>query len=281
MLNFWGQPTTTPLEALRSGEMEESIRVGMRGIFEEFLLPHVAIQDLVNQVWDASDDTSMENFDRQLQSLLAGSLNEAKTRYLLDQRAHMVAGQIVPYLHGESLFDVGTGDGMVAWNVHSHFRRHLLSDVKDYRDPRVPLPFVITAEGHPLKAADDEYDTVVLTNVLHHALDPLFLLDECIRVARQRIVIIESVYGDEARLGQASHPFCLPRDAQFVYTSFFDWFYNRVLHCDVQVPFNFLPPQEWEQHFKDRRLTVAAKEDLGIDIEIVPIHHVLYALDKK
>jgi len=279
-LNAWGHPTVSPLEAIRSGDMSEAIRLGMQGIFAEFLLPGVMVDALVETTWNASADSDMAGFDRRLQVELIGRLDNAKIRGLLDDRARHVARQVAPHATGGSLLDVGTGDGMVAWNLQKHFDQHLLSDVIDYRDPRVTLPFALAPEGTALPVADAAFENVLLTNVLHHALDPLFLLDEAARVASRRLIIIESVYGAADRLGEPKIPFCLPVEKQFVYTSYFDWFYNRVLHSDVPVPFNFLRPAEWEVLFGDRGLRIVASEDLGIDVEIVPIHHVLYVLEK-
>ncbi len=278
--NFWQHPITSPLDALKHDFLPEPLRHGARRIFNEFLLPQVAIEELIRQVWDVSRDSSPEALDRRLQKLLVGKLDENKTRHLLDLRAHHVAKQIRPFLIGESLLDVGTGDGMVAWNVRSHFPRHFLVDVVNYLDSRVQLPFERYEEGAPIPCDDSSFDTTILTNVLHHSLDPMRLLRESVRVTRRRLIIIESVYADADRQGEKDIPFCLPPGQQFIYTSFFDWFYNRVLHSDVPAPFNFLPPQRWDRLFREFELNVEHRQDLGIDVEIVPIHHFLYVLDK-
>lgn len=278
--NYWGQPVTSPLEALQNDFLPEPLRHGARRIFSEFLLPQVAIEGLLKQVWDVSRDSSTDAFDQRLQRLLRGKLDENKTRHLLDLRAHHVAKQLQHFLIGKSLLDVGTGDGMVSWNIRSHFERHFLVDVVKYLDPRVQLPFQPYNEGTPIPCDNRSFDTTILTNVLHHSLDPMFLLKESVRVTRHRLIIIESVCADTERMGQKEVPFCLNADEQFVYTSFFDWFYNRVLHSDVPAPFNFLPPQKWDRIFNDLGLQAQHRQDLGIDVEIVPIHHFLYVLDK-
>jgi SAM-dependent methyltransferase len=278
--NYWGHRVTGPLEAVQKDFLPEPLRHGAKRIFAEFLLPQVAIENLLKQVWDVSRDTSTDAFDQRLQRLLRGKLDENKTRHLLDLRAHHVAKQIQPFLSGKSLLDVGTGDGMVSWNIRSHFDQHFLVDVVNYLDPRVTLPFQQYEEGNSIPCADDSFDTTILTNVLHHSLDPMILLKESIRVTRHRLIIIESVYADCERMGQTEIPFCLTEDEQFIYTSFFDWFYNRVLHSNVPVPFNFLPPQKWDRVFGDLGLNAKHRQDLGIDVEIVPIHHFLHVLDK-
>lgn len=279
--NFWGRPITSPLDAVKNSFLPEALKHGAARIFREFLLPEVTIGDLIAKVWDVSRDPSIEAFDLRLQRLLRGKLDETKCRGLLDERAQHVAKQLRPHLVGSSLLDVGTGDGMVSWNIRAHFAKHFLVDVVDYLDPRCRLPFQTYEEGTPLPCSGESFDTTIVTNVLHHSLNPGFLLNECVRVTRQRLIIVESVYADADRIGSAAIPFCLNEEEQFVYTSFFDWFYNRVLHSDVPTPFNFLSPQQWDDVFSKSRLSVLTRQDLGIDVEIVPIHHFLYVLDKR
>lgn len=279
--NYWGVPITNPLDAIRTNFLPEAIRHGATRIFREFLLPKVVMETLLQDVWDAAQTPSMEAFDLRLQQLLLGKLDEAKIRNLLDQRAHHVAKQIRPHLTGSSMLDVGTGDGMVTWAIKDYFDRIQLLDVVNYLDPRAKLPFHRYDEGERIPEPDRSFDTVILTNVLHHSLDPMHLLRESCRVTGQRLIIIESVYGDANRLGEKEMPFCLTVEEQFVYTSFFDWFYNRVLHSNVPVPFNFLPPQRWEKIFGELGWRIVQSEDLGIDVEIVPIHHFLYVLEPR
>jgi Methyltransferase domain len=279
--NFWGAKIIQPQEVLRDRLLPREIRSGMERILREFTLPNVAIEQLIEQISAESMRASAGAYDRQLQELLFDKCDKEKVRISLDQRARHVAAQIKPFLRGASLLDIGTGDGMVACNIQENFKRHLLVDVVDYLDPRVQLPFERYDEGSKIPTDDRSHDTAILTNVLHHSLDPMHLLRESWRVTEQRLIIIESVYADATRLNELTVPFCLSARDQFVYTSFFDWFYNRVLHSDVPVPFNYLSPQRWEQIFADCEMRIAFRQDLGIDVEIVPIHHFLYVLEKR
>lgn len=278
--NFWDERTVQPQEVLRQHMLNKEVRAGMDRILREFALPSTVVSALTEEII-AESKHSAAQFDRRLQEVLYGKCDSAKIRASLDERAAHVAGQIRPFLRGKSLLDIGTGDGMVAWNIRKQFDRHALIDVVNYVDPRVQLPYERYNEGDAIPADDQAFDTAVLTNVLHHSLDPLHLLKESWRVTKERLIIIESVYGDDARLGQDEVPFCLTARDQFIYTSFFDWFYNRVLHSDVPVPFNYLPPQRWERVFADEGMAVVARQDLGIDVEIVPIHHFLYVLERR
>lgn len=280
-VNFWGECVVHPQTVIRDHLLAGPIRSGMVRILREFTLSEEVVQTLIQQIEGISTTDSPTEFDRDLRKLLFGKCDEKKVRASLDMRASHVARQIEPFLVGNSFLDIGTGDGVVAWNVRRHFNRHSLVDVIDYVDPRVTLPFQLYDDGANIPAGNRSHDTAILTNVLHHSVNPLHLLEDSWRVTKRRLIIIESVYADMARAGETGVPFCLSERDQFIYTSFFDWFYNRVLHCDVPVPFNYLSPQAWEQTFTDRDMSVAFRQDLGIDVEIVPIHHFLYVLEKR
>ena len=61
---------------------------------------------------------------------------------------------------------------------------------------------------------------------------------------------------------------------------FFDWLWNRVVYQDVNVPFNFHKPEEWEQIFKEKGLMIDRSIDLGYDSPMTPEHHWLFVLNK-
>jgi hypothetical protein len=279
MKNFWNQPITTPLEMVKQSILKGPLQAGASRIFADFGIPQAEVSSLVNAVWNTTHIEDLTAFDRHLQKLLIGRLREEKIRELLDARAVHVAGQIRPHLTGDSLLDVGAGDGMVAWNIREQFRQHALVDVVDYLDSRVQLPFFCYSDGEALPVSEP-HEFTMLINVLHHSLNPEKLLLETWRRTARRLLVIESVSGDPNRLGGNELPFSLGVDEQFQYTSFFDWFYNRVLHSDIPVPFNFAPPPVWEDLFARNQMRLTHRKDLGIDVEIVPIHHYLFVLDR-
>jgi hypothetical protein len=60
-----------------------------------------------------------------------------------------------------------------------------------------------------------------------------------------------------------------------------DWFYNRVLHDDVPVPYNFTTPSKWISLFVDNNMPLAAALHFGQDIDIGPEYHILFVLQKE
>jgi SAM-dependent methyltransferase len=96
-----------------------------------------------------------------------------------------------PHLAGcRSVLDVGCGAGYVAGALARTLDVATV-DIGDFR--RVPTPEFSVFDGVTLPFADDTFDLVVFSFVLHHVADvykPL-LLAEARRVARRRIFILE------------------------------------------------------------------------------------------
>ena len=179
----------------------------------------------------------------------------------LKERAGMIVRQVSPFVGAGSLLDVGCGDGRIAEAFAGGQRKIQLTDVVNYNQTQ--LPFTLY-DGFSLPFSSKSYDTCFLITVLHHCDDPLRVLREAIRVTRKRIIINESVYLNEVNRR---------------FNMFFDWFYNRVLHDNVNVPCNFNSPEGWEHLFRDEGLSVVSSQDIGLDQVTVPEYHWLYVLD--
>lgn len=116
-------------------------------------------------------------------------------------------------------------------------------------------------------------------SALHHAHDPLRLLESVWRQTSKRLIVIESVFGVDASKTNSPLPH-LDQAAQLSYAVYCDWFYNRVLNQDVLLPCNFNTPDNWRQIFSKLPAKVSCEENLGVDLDIVPEHHFLFVLDK-
>ena len=178
-------------------------------------------------------------------------------------RSDIIFEQIKPHILGDSVLDIGAGDGRVGNLIQQTLCKNTtLVDVIDYNETGLPLQVY---DGRVLPYASNSFDTSILSVVLHHADQPLQILQEAIRVTNQRIILIESVYFNEEHKSL---------------NSILDWFYNRVLHTGVNCPFHFQTPTGWESTFRHYGLKVSASVDLGIDQPTVPEYHWLYAVDK-
>ncbi|HEX8172497.1 MAG TPA: hypothetical protein VF824_18325 [Thermoanaerobaculia bacterium] len=145
-----------------------------------------------------------------------------------------------------------------------------LLDVVNYVAPTVDLPFVSYSGQGPLPL-EQAVDCSLLLTVLHHSEDPIALLHGVFEATRRRVIVIESVVPDED-----SDTF----ERQFLVAALFDWFYNRILHEDVPVPFNYNSVHGWTQQVERCGWTVSVTKDFGRDQPLVPERHVLFVLDR-
>ncbi len=114
-------------------------------------------------------------------------------RRLLPLAGRRKARQIRPYLpaHG-LLLDLGAGEGWVGLELARPGTLQVVAaDVEPFLEAKIP-GFVF--DGRSLPLSDDSVDVVILSLVLHHAADPDAVLEEALRVARDRVVITESTF---------------------------------------------------------------------------------------
>ncbi|HEY9668489.1 MAG TPA: class I SAM-dependent methyltransferase [Coleofasciculaceae cyanobacterium] len=137
--------------------------------------------------------------------------------------------------------DVGCGNGAIANNIQSICPHIKVTgvDVLVRRDAEID---VTEFDGKQLPFENKSYDFVVLVDVLHHTNNPAILLEECVRVSRQFILIkdhfCESSW-DIARL------------------RFMDWVGNRAYN--VSLPYNYLKYGDWEKLYQTVNLVCEVK----------------------
>jgi SAM-dependent methyltransferase len=109
------------------------------------------------------------------------------------KETHHTVSLIEPHLAGcQSVLDVGCGSGYVARELEQRFDGEVWTvDIGDYR--RAPTRRFAVFDGIRLPFADQQFDLVIFSFVLHHVPDvfkPL-LLAEARRVARRQIFVLE------------------------------------------------------------------------------------------
>ena len=240
-----------------------------------------AVEEFLDRTRRADNIRSAE---RQVKDLLRHLNLEERVQQGLGKRSKLIHDQIKEHVIGPRVLDLGCGDGLVADLVARDGYEVQISDIVDYRAPTVNLPFVKPREGEPLPFASNSFDTVLLLTVLHHANCPLQVFAESLRVSRSRIIVIESVFGvqptDIPSGDERADAFVTLGDAQAQFLAFIDWFYNRVLHDEVQVPFKFNSPAAWGAIFRDFGARELLVEHLGLDQPLVPEYHTLHIVEK-
>jgi SAM-dependent methyltransferase len=256
-------------------------------VLTKFGLREVAIKqflEVLEQEVRMTQDSPVAEFESNLKKCLArvgplGTKDEA-----LSERARIIYDEIKELFTGDSLLDIGCGDGRISVLAKQHFRRTVATDVVDivptaFRN--LGLEFKAYKEGSPLPTGDERFDTVLLLTVLHHSSRPRDLLELAWGATQKRLIIIESVIGVHEVESSVRYDLkSLPDSEQTGFAAFVDWFYNRVLYDDVPVPYNFTTPENWLSTFAEHEMHKCGIKHFGQDIEIGPEYHVLFVLDK-
>ena len=92
---------------------------------------------------------------------------------------------------GSKILDLGCGSGIVADEFKIFFGAQIAGvDIIDKRV--VKIPFTLYG-GKNLPFVDNYFDTILISYVLHHCDDPVRVLAEAKRVAKDKIIIYEDL----------------------------------------------------------------------------------------
>jgi ABC-type Fe3+/spermidine/putrescine transport system ATPase subunit/ubiquinone/menaquinone biosynthesis C-methylase UbiE len=274
----FGHAVYSPIEVLSDQPLSDVLKPTFIDICAELGVQSFEAHRLAEKIW-AKNVPPLLEFEDQLQRDINSIVPEGRLQSALERRSIRIAEEVKPFLVGDTLADIGCGDGIVAWHLQRFARKILLTDVEEYLDPRITFPFSGYTEGHPLPL-DESMDTSLLLTVLHHAEDPLRLLRETKRITKTRVIVIESVFGvskDKEKPKSILRSLTIER--QLKYQTFLDWLYNRVFHDGVPVPYNFNTPEAWRKIFEEMGWEIEQMIDLGVDQPIVPEHHFLFVLN--
>jgi len=92
---------------------------------------------------------------------------------------------------GSKILDLGCGSGIVGKTFQEFFQADLLGvDIKDRRINDISFKLI---DGKNLPLEKNSFDVVLINYVLHHSRDPISLLNEAKKVARDKIIIYEDI----------------------------------------------------------------------------------------
>jgi len=150
----------------------------------------------------------------------------------MDKLSGIVGAQLKD---GAKILDVGCGDGKIDFLIMEKKRVDIAgADVLARDTTYIP---VAAFDGKLLPYEDNAFDTVLFVDVLHHIENPLNMLREAKRVAKQNIIIKDHLL-----------------KGAFAYHTlkFMDYFGNA--HYGVNLPYNYLSKNEWDRCFHELQL---------------------------
>jgi ubiquinone/menaquinone biosynthesis C-methylase UbiE len=120
--------------------------------------------------------------------------------FLIHRNIQRLIVELDPFMGKiKSLLDVGSGNGLPAFLISTKWP-HIKISLLDISDSRYfvaqNLPHQIY-DGISFPNPEAKYDAVLLSFVLHHAADPVHLLNECLQVSKFDIFIFEEVYAHQ------------------------------------------------------------------------------------
>jgi SAM-dependent methyltransferase len=161
--------------------------------------------------------------------------------YVANRRARVLSEHLAEMIPERFLIlDVGCGDGLIARLISE--RRTDIDlrglDVQVRKHTHIPVE---RFDGEVIPYNDASFDGVMFVDVLHHTHDPMVLLREAMRVARQAIVIKDHTL-DGLLAGSILRAM--------------DWVGNS--RYDVSLPYNYWTKREWLEAFHDLGLKIGS-----------------------
>ena len=169
---------------------------------------------------------------------------------------------------GQTLLDLGAGTGYISrWLRDRALVRPTLADVVAYGNRDRTLPFIELHQPFSVPVEDASFDAVMLLFVLHHVEtheDQDRLLDEAIRIALSRVIVLEDT--PRSRLDLAFNK---------------GWDLLLNLRHRVPAPFTFRGVDEWTKAFKERDLSIVSVETYRPRWPTLMTYpHTLFVLDR-
>jgi SAM-dependent methyltransferase len=154
--------------------------------------------------------------------------------YVFKRRVRVLSTHLAELLpQNASVLDVGCGDGLIAKLIMERRPDVRIEGIDVLVRPQTHVP-VMAFDGTRIPHGDGSFDVVMFVDVLHHTDDPMVLLREARRVARQALVL-----KDHCKDGLLAGPTL----------RFMDWVGNA--RHGVVLPYNYWPKARWDAGFAE------------------------------
>ncbi len=119
--------------------------------------------------------------------------------------------------------------------------------------------------GERLAFPNAYFDAVFLIFTLHHISNPVQALEEGLRVAKKRLIVLEDVYQNQQ---------------EFQLLKMLDWYGNIMTSKEMPFPYNFKTEDEWKNIFQSLGTKLIAVENIRPN-PWRPSRHRLFVLEKN
>lgn len=145
-------------------------------------------------------------------------------------RARKFSQYILPQVeNGDVILDFGCGSLQVAENILQKKQVQIHGiDILPSDHPSIPFTLY---DGKRIPFPDNHFDVTYANFVFHHIPDSQHLIQECFRVTKKRLIILEDVY---------HHQY------QNILNKMFDYG-NKLTEWDMHMALNFKHEEEWKK----------------------------------
>ena len=183
-----------------------------------------------------------------------------KSMYL--DRASQIVPRILSYIPNKAeVIDIGSGTGAIS-SVIVKKKKVKISLVDVDFNEMCDLYPVIIYDGKKLPFEDNKFTIALLLAVLHHSHDAQAVIDEAIRVSKDKIIVMEDIFND------------LPSR---IITLIGDCLINWELHS----PYRNHSKEEWIKIFEKKNLRVEYVEEFKLWCIGFPFRIAIFVLSKK
>ena len=174
------------------------------------------------------------------QGRFMGWLTRRHQQMVFPRRARQIASTIAEMLPADvrTLLDVGCGDGSIARRVMDRRPGLSATGADVLARPHVAIPMQVY-DGQRLPFDDDQFDAVIVIDVLHHCDDPDKMLTEIARVARSVVLIKDHLAANAVSRAVLR---------------FMDWVGNR--GHGVRLVYNYWTAERWQQSWQRHGLEI-------------------------
>ena len=181
-----------------------------------------------------------------------------------DYRANKIATQLSKFVHhNETVLDCGCGSMRISEMLQEK------SGVTAFGADVIRLNHnnhnFCLCSGENLAFKSGSFDVVFLIFTLHHITNPMRALQEGLRVANKRLIVLEDVYQNQPELKLLK---------------ILDWYGNILISKDMNFPFNFKTENEWKSVFESLDTKLITVESIR-PTAWRPSRHRLFVLEKN
>ncbi len=153
---------------------------------------------------------------------------------VFSRRTEVLSSLVSSILPSDStVLDIGCGDGTIDKKILGLKPGLNITGIDVLKRKQTYIP-VIIFDGKNIPTKDNEFDSVLILDTLHHTSNPTGLIKEAKRVTKKYIII-----KDHFSYGKLS----------YYILRFMDWIGNEA--HNVNLPYNYLTPGQWDKIYKD------------------------------